>query len=204
MQLSEFRTIWSTFGGALFATGFVIGADWIFVVSGAPPSRHLSYNAVAIYVSAALAILGILVFTAALTDRIWLPGRARIRKDELNREQVLLYLAKFLGRGSVHMLMRETTPENYAAWTTNLLDFTQAAFGTHEVAVLIPGPATSGPRAFSTVCSGIQSLIIRGRQLPLKDGFDPFATPEPEWQRYLSGVTQDIERFVTREDSDQD
>jgi hypothetical protein len=201
MQLSEYRTIWTSLGGALFATGFVIGADWIFAVSGAPPSRHLSYNSAALYISIFLTVLGMIVFIIALTDLMGLPGRARIRADELKREEVLILLAKFLGRGSIHMLMRETTAQNYANWTSNLIEFIRAAFGAHEAALLIPGPSANTAETFATVCNGIQSLIIRGRQIPISREFDPFASPDPVWKVYLSSVAQDIERFANSDES---
>lgn len=195
MQLSEFRTIWSTLGGALFATGFVIGADWIFAVSSAPPSEHLSYNSFALYISSTLTVFGILVFVAAMTDKIWLPGRTQIRRDEAIRQEVQLTLAKFLSRGRVHLLMQELTFENYRDWTTNLHNFVHGAFNTEEVALLIGGPSQSYYKSFEEVCGAIQSLILRGREVPIKKDFDPFAAPEPQWRIYLSGISQDIERF---------
>jgi hypothetical protein len=185
VEESEFRAIWSTLGGALFATGFVVGSDWIFAVSGSAPSRHLSYNNPALYISAVIALLGIAIFVAALVDRLWLPGKARIHKVAKIRDDVQTFLARFLAIGNLHLLSNSTSIENYKTWTTNLREFAEEAFGTHEMALLIPGPSTSITAQFNTVCNGIQSLIVRGRQVPLRRDFDPSKSPDSSWQEFI-------------------
>jgi hypothetical protein len=92
MSEEAHRTIFGTFGGALFISGIVVGANWLATVAGASPDLHLSVNNPIFYLAVSCVVIGTFVVAGAVTETKYLPlpGKRNIALRRQSEERRLI------------------------------------------------------------------------------------------------------------------
>ena len=158
MDESSRRVMWATAGAALFGSGFAVtfaaatgSSPWLVVTPGL------------------LAVLGVYVFLAALTNSRWFlyPGKHEALLRSRQRSGVAEALGYYVSMGNT---LTRNDPDNNSwlvtPWIWGAANLVQAGGGVHQV-VLLGIDQSQPPRwLVETITANLQSLIQRTNGVP--------------------------------------
>jgi hypothetical protein len=184
MEPQEHQNQWFNFGVILFGGGLVVSADWVFAVKSAPFNNHLSFTQWPIWLWIGMMAIGIWVMVASYEEKMWLPGKGRVKFAKEQRYVAEGILTFFHLIGGLMIVDTTLDTNEVEEWSDNLVKYVTQVWGNVEASAIMTAiPIGFDPSGFETLYKSLDGLIQRCTILPITAEYNPH---EPvEWGPYI-------------------
>jgi hypothetical protein len=194
MEESDRRIMWATLGVGMIGSAVAVSLS---MATSNPVSTW-------IFAPLVLALAGVYVFLAALTDSQWFlyPGKTEALVRVKQRLGVAEALAYYVSMGNS---LARNDPDNHSwlltPWIWGAHNLVKSAWGLHEAVLLGHEPSQSPTMQVQTVTKNLQSLIQRTNGLPSRKEFK--WNTEADWCTYLTEqfplTMPNLNRYMTED-----